>query len=228
MALACPGSDGSGSAGMMMRISGSTRPPGGESDCSDRCGWWSESSRIVMALADGLGHRPAYAAEIAIACIGAGLERSIAETFAACDVRLRDTGGVALAVAFVDLAVESVTMASVGHIRVALLKGNTRYHLRGSHGIVGGGHDRLTPETRPLAHGDTVMLFSDGAAESGALGERCEGAAPQSLDQIRTDLNRWVRKDDDAAVLIYHHEARTIQEAILQQGAARFRLLQDR
>jgi len=212
---------------MMIGIGGSTLPPAEQSDCSDRCGWWSASARIVMAVADGLGNRPGYAAEIAIACIGAGLDRSIAETFAACDARLRDTGGVALAVAVVDRDVESVTMASVGNVRVVLLKGITGHHLGGTNGIVGGGHDRLKPETRPLVYGDTLLLFSGGVDETCSLRETFESAASQSVDRARTVLNRWARDDDDAAVLIYHHEAGTIDEAIMEQSAKRLRLVLD-
>lgn len=146
---------------MALEISCSTRPYAGRIECGDRCGWWMTPERIVMAVADGLGHGPeaAYAAEIAMACIGAGLERSFDEIFAACDVRLRDTRGVALAVAVVTLGSGQLTISSVGNIRTVLLTSGKDCRFGGSRGIVGAGYARLTPEVRTLSRGDVLALF---------------------------------------------------------------------
>lgn len=141
-----------------------------------------------------------------MACIGAGLERSFDEIFAACDARLRDIRGVALAVAVVDIGSGRVTMASVGNIRAVLLEANKDRHLGSTRGLVGGGYSRLTPETMTLSPGDVLALFSDGVDEFFALRETLERAALSSTDQARTVLDRWARVGDDAAVMIYRHE----------------------
>lgn len=195
---------------MALEISCSTRSCAGQSDCGDRCGWWITSARIVMAVADGLGHgaEAAYAAEVAMACVGAGLERPFDEIFAACDARLRDTRGVALAVAVVDIDCGRMTMASVGNNRAVLLTANKDTHFARTSGIVGGGYDRLTPETMTLSPCDVLALFSDGVDEFFALRETLERAALSSTDQARTVLDRWARVGDDAAALIYRHELR--------------------
>jgi hypothetical protein len=161
-----------------------------------------------MALADGLGHGPeaAHAAEVAMACIGAGLERPFDEIFAACDARLRDTRGVALAVAVVSTDSGLLTMASVGNIRSVLLKTGKEYRLGGTRGIVGGGYGRLVPEEKPLSRGDVLALFSDGLDEFSSLRESIDSTAPFSRDQASIVLNRWARPDDDAAVLIYRQK----------------------
>jgi hypothetical protein len=194
---------------MALEISCSTRPCAGESDCGDRCGWWVTPVRIVMAVADGLGHGPeaAHAAEVAMACIGAGLERPFDEIFAACDARLRDTRGVAMAVAVVNIDNGLMTIASVGNIRSVLLKTDKEYRLGGTRGIVGGGYGRLAPEERPLSRGDVLALFSDGLDEFPLLRETIDHTAPFSRDQASTVLTRWARPDDDAAVLIYRQQA---------------------
>ena len=88
-------------ARMDLGIGCSMRAGAGQSVCGDRCGWWISPERIVMAVSDGLGHG-VYASELAMACIGSGLDRPFEEIFAACDRRLRGTHGVALAVAVVD------------------------------------------------------------------------------------------------------------------------------
>jgi phosphoserine phosphatase RsbX len=194
---------------MSLALSCATRPCTGQSECGDRCGWWATSARIVMAVADGLGHGPeaAYAAEISMACIGAGLDRPFVDIFAACDRRLRDTRGVALAVAVVTIDTEQVTVASVGNIRSVLLKTDKDYRFGASRGIIGGGYARLTPEVRTLASGDVLALFSDGVDEFSSLRETLNETAHLSTDQASAVLTRWARPDDDAAVLVYRHAA---------------------
>lgn len=192
---------------MALEISCSTRPCAGQSDCGDRCGWWTTPERIVMAVADGLGHgaEAAYAAEVAMACIGADLERPFAEIFATCDVHLRNTRGAALAVAVVTLDSGQLTISSVGNIRTVLLTAGKDFRFGGSRGIVGAGYARLTPEVRTLSRGDVLALFSDGVDEFSALRETLNETAHLPKDQAAAVLTRWARPDDDAAVLIYHH-----------------------
>jgi serine/threonine protein phosphatase PrpC len=192
---------------MVLEMSCSTRLRDGQSDRSDRCGWWKTSARIVMAVADGrgLGPQAAYAADIAMACIGAGLERPFDEMFSACDARLRDTHGVALAVALIDIEKECLTLASVGNVRAVLLKQDGEYRLGSTQGILGAGHYRLTTQTRMLHPGDVLALFSDGADDSSALREALKRLAPPSRDQVCIVLDRWAHADDDAAALIYRH-----------------------
>ena len=194
---------------MKLAVSCATRPCMGQSDCGDRCGWWTTPARIVMAVADGLGHGPeaAYAAEIAMACIGGGLDRPVEEFFSACDSRLRDSRGVALAVAIVTIDTGQITIASVGNIRSVLLKSDRDYRFAGSRGIVGAGYARLTPEVRSLACGDVLALFSDGVDEFSAIRETLKRTVHLSTDQASAVLSRWARPDDDAAVLIYRHAA---------------------
>lgn len=184
-----------------------TRPCLGQSDCGDRCGWWATPTRIVMAVADGLGHgaEAAHAADIAMACLGAGLERPLEEIFAACDSRLRDTRGVALAVAVLAVDSGEMSIASVGNIRTILLTPDKDYRFGGSRGIVGGGYARLTPEVRSLVDGDVLALFSDGVDEFAALRETLDQAARAPTTPALAVLDRWSRPDDDAAVLIYRH-----------------------
>lgn len=194
-------------ARMALEISCSTRPCVGQTDCGDRCGWWATSSRIVMAVADGLGQgsKAAYAAEVALACIGAGLERPFEEIFAICHSRLRGTGGVALAVAVVDRDSGLATMASVGNIRMVQLAGNGEIHLRNTRGVVGGDYDQLIPQTKTFSPGHVLALFSDGLDDFFALRKTLESASPFSRDQARLVLDCLAHVDDAAAVLIYRH-----------------------
>ncbi|MEF8700502.1 MAG: SpoIIE family protein phosphatase [Candidatus Accumulibacter sp. UW20] len=189
------------------QISCATRPLAGQLECGDRCGWWHSAERLVMAVADGLGHGPqaAYAAEAAIACIAARVERSFDEIFADCDARLRDTRGVALAVAVVEFATDRLLMASVGNIRAVLLDARRERHLGSARGIVGGGYARLTPEIHTLEPGDVLALYSDGLDEFFALRQTLEESAASPEGSASSVLDSWARGNDDAAVLIYRH-----------------------
>jgi hypothetical protein len=172
----------------------------------DRFGWWISPAHLVMAVADGQGQIPEVA-ETAMTCIGTCHERPLDEMFATVDVQLRETHGVALAVAVIDLDGWCMSIASVGNIRTVLLKENKEYPLRNTSGIVGGGYGRLISETRTLSPGDVLALYADGLDAYFALRETLERAALSSIDMAGTVLDRWGRVGDDAAVLICRHEA---------------------
>jgi hypothetical protein len=194
---------------MELELSGSTRLRVGQSDGAERCGWWKTADRIVMALVDGRGQGPdaAYAADVAMACIGARLDRPFEEIFSACDARLLQTPGVSLAVAMIDIAKAYLTLASVGNVRAVLLCAFEDHHLGGTPGILGSGHYRLTTQTRRLHPGDALALLSDGVDESFPLREAIKRLAPPAKDQTCTVLDTWGRPNDDAATLIYRHQA---------------------
>ena len=160
-----------------------------------------------MAVVDGREPEPGHAAEIAIACIGARLDRSIEETFAACDIRLRNRGGVSLAVAVIDTDSGRVTVASVGSVSAVLLIGTADVHLACTIGVVGGGYGRLKPTTRTFSSGDVLALYSDGLQEFFPLRDALAKTQATAGDQAGSLLERWADANADAAVLIYRHEA---------------------
>jgi hypothetical protein len=198
-----------GTSGMALNIGCSTRPSKGQMDSGDRCGWWVTSDRIVMAVAVGMGHGPkaAYAAEVSLACIGAGLERPLGDLFAACDARIRDTEGAALAIAIVDIETGCMTISSVGNIQFGLLTAEREYRFGSSRGILGGSYSELAPESRVLRPGDVLAIFTDGVAACPELRELLGKSAQSAREEARIVLERWARPDNDAAVLIYRHAA---------------------
>ncbi len=146
-------------------------------------------------------------ADTTMACIGARLERSVDEIFAACDARLRDTRRVSLVVAIVDLDSGWMSMASIGAIRAVLLTRNTDFRLDCTREAVGGDHSRLKSATKTLTSGDVLALFSDGLNASFPLRDALTNAA-QDGDNLAGDiLADWSPVDADAAILIYRHKA---------------------
>lgn len=179
----------------------------GETRCGDVCSVWCEPDRMIMMLADGLGHGPdaASAAEAAVRCISDNLHRSCEEALVVCDQMLRNTRGVALALAVVDTNSQRLTLATVGNIRAALLRGQSERHLGGARGIVGGGFKGLAPEVVDLMQGDFVVLYSDGFDEFLPVLELIDGKL-SSRQIAETALKRWAKASDDASMLVYRHK----------------------
>lgn len=183
------------------------RPMPGELVCGDRCAWWLNAERLVLALADGLGHgeAAARAAEAALFCIGENLHARCEDIFALCDERLLDTRGAALVVGIVDLVSGRMTLGSVGNIRAILLRDSLDLRLGGVRGIVGGGYRKLVPEILQLAPGNVLALFSDGLDELIDLRPIIGAAGASAQAQAQAILDYCERGDDDACVLVYRH-----------------------
>lgn len=190
----------------LQRVGFYTRAMPGESVCGDACSVWCTPDRLVMALVDGLGHGAgaAHAAQVALSHIGARLDATCAEIFAACDQGMRHTRGAALALAMIDFVDNTLTLATVGNVRAVLLSGEKELHLGGARGIVGAGYDGLAPETKVLQAGDALLLYSDGLDEFLPLGGLLPSKqVPKCIAEQA--VARWARENDDAAFLVYQH-----------------------
>lgn len=181
-------------------------PKPGQIECGDQCGAWIHGDKITLALADGLGHGPhaAIAANAAIAFIERHLDLDLEPLFNACNDALRNTRGVALAVAIVDQTQERLTLASVGNIRAALLQGNQEFRLGGCAGIVGGDFKRLAPDMMSLHPGDRLVLYSDGLPEFLALQEIL-AALHDPSSAVETLVEQYASGTDDVAAVAYFH-----------------------
>ncbi|MBK6999969.1 MAG: SpoIIE family protein phosphatase [Rhodoferax sp.] len=183
----------------------SLRPIPGESHCGDQCGvWQDESGQVLLALADGLGHGPqaAKAAKAALHAIGELRAHPCEDIFAYCDDKLRDTRGVALALALIEPALGRLRFASVGNVRAVLLHGDRDLRLGSARGIVGAGYSELAPETLAFGAGDSLFLYSDGLDELLPLRDLLRPAVTAHA-VAETALQRWAKANDDASMLVY-------------------------
>ncbi len=189
---------------MALNLGYRARPRVGETECGDVGRWWLGASRMVLALADGLGHGPlaAQAAHAAMASIESNLELSCEQIFAHCDQALQNTRGVALAVAIIERATGRMTIGAVGNIRTLLITVTGRKRFSSARGIVGAGYADLLPVTVDLIPGEVLVLFSDGFDELIPLDPQCR--SEQELANVT--LRQWARHDDDASVLMYRHQ----------------------
>jgi hypothetical protein len=199
-----------------MDIFFSTRPAEGQSACSVRSRSWETSERIVLAVADGLATRAtegALTAETALECIGAGLERNLEQMFADCNVQLRDTGGVALALAIIDKANRRISLASVGGLRIVFQTSGWDCRMAGTRGIIGAGYEALRPEEMTISAGDVLAILSKSLGECLALRRVFEGARRSPREEAISAMNRATNCDDNVGVLIYRHSVGVIEHA---------------
>lgn len=183
----------------------SVRPIPGELHCGDQCGvWQGDGERVLLALADGLGHGPeaAKAAQAALHVIGNSRTQSCEAIFAQCNDKLRSTRGVALALALIEPTLGRLRFAAVGNVRAVLLHGERELRLGSARGIVGAGYNGLAPETLAFDANDSLFLYSDGFDELLPLRELLRPAVTAQA-VAESALQRWAKANDDASMLVY-------------------------
>lgn len=181
-----------------------------ETECGDGCGYWEVDGKMVLCMADGLGHGPqaAKAARAALDYARENAHLGLAELFAGCDRTIRHTRGVAMGMAILEPSRERLQYAAIGNTQ-AVLMGATHRRLTGNPGIVGAGYHKLQPLTEAFRPQDTVLLFTDGIAPQIKLAAYSTVVLqnPQTLaEQILAD---WSRPNDDAAILVCRFPALT-------------------
>lgn len=188
-------------------ISCATLPMKGETACGDRCAYWETSDRLIVAVADGLGHGPeaAVAAETAMACIGSALDGPLEKLFWQCDMSLQATRGVALSVVVIEKQSGLMTLASVGNIRTLLIQEGKDRRFGATRGIVGGGYGRLNPEHFKIKAGDVLALFSDGVDEFADVRKAMLSIIDLTAQCAASLLEKLANREDDAALLLYRH-----------------------
>lgn len=190
-------------------ISCATFPMKGETACGDRCGYWETPDRLIVAVADGLGHGPeaAVAAETAMVCIGSALDMSLEQLFRYCDQCLQATRGVALSVVVIEKKSGLMTLASVGNIRTLLIEKEKEKDRRfgATRGIVGGGYGRLNPDYFTIKTGDVLVLFSDGLNEFTDVRKAMLGTTNLTEQCAIPLLEKLANREDDAALLLYQY-----------------------
>lgn len=180
---------------MALRVTAARRARDGEQVCGDATCCWVRGDGWRLGVADGLGHGPgaAEASDAALAYVGEHLEQRLPELMAGCDVALRATRGVALAVA--DISADGrLSYAAVGNPRGRVL-GRKNTSLGADPGIIGAGFARLMPETLALQDGDLLAIFTDGLPRDLPL-------AGVRLDDVEAVVGRLRLVNDDAALML--------------------------
>lgn len=187
------------------------RPLPGENTSGDRkIATGIDDGAALFGVIDGLGHGP-DAAAAATRAVDA-LQRSAGERLEVlvqlCHRVLDGTRGVAMTLARVDFAANTLTWTGVGNVSAHLVsKDVTGVHIRSSARLAAGIVGYRIPEIRPaqvvsLRVGDLIVLASDGIAEDHLDHIDFAASATVIADHI---LTKHAKETDDAMVLAARH-----------------------
>lgn len=180
----------------------------GETVCGDRCAVFEAGTRIVFAIADGLGFgAPAASAALqALEFIESKFTLPLSDLFTACDLALHGTRGVALGVFVLQPTSCDIEYLAVGSIHCWIHTAEKYIFLPASWGIVGHGCKTLYTHRIKLHKPGSIILFTDGIEsdfDPDILRDRTDLVA----EELAGLLVRSYRKPiDDAAVLLFQGE----------------------
>ncbi|OMB89312.1 stage II sporulation protein M [Mycobacterium colombiense] len=169
----------------------------------------------LFGVVDGLGHGPA-AAEAALRAVDvvtrAGSER-VEVLIQLCHRVLAGTRGVAMTLARVDFAANTVTWSGVGNVTADLVtKAPTGIQIRSSARLIGGIVGYRIPEIMPaqvvsVRPGDLLVMSTDGIAEDYLDHIDFSATAVAIAEGL---LGKDAKETDDAMVLAARHRGVSI------------------
>lgn len=179
------------------------RPIDGESSNGDD-GWFARhGGRLVLSLADGLGHgSEARRASTAAIDVARGSASGPTELCAEAAVAAKGTRGAVLAVADIDEPSRTVSVAGGGNIMVHLIGPRGTTAMSTPSLVVGVNAATFRTETRELAAHDTVVLFTDGVSARARLDIRDPVMHGHSLVVAAHLIAAFGRSTDDVMVIV--------------------------
>ena len=160
----------------------------------------------LLAVVDGLGHgeEAAEAAKQAIAALEAFAHESIIALLKRCNEQVRNTRGVVMSLALINVREETLTWLGVGNVEGVLLRADAGAKpsresilLRG--GLLGYQLPPLHASVVTLSRGDTLIFATDGIHTGFAEGVNIKEPAQQIAEKI---CKRHHKGTDDALVLV--------------------------
>lgn len=178
----------------------------GQQESGDRHLICPNQDGVLIAVIDGLGHgeEAANAAKVASSILEADRDEPIISLVERCHQQLRETRGVVLSLAAIDVAHGMMTWLGVGNVqglltRAGAPKGAIHEILMLRGGVVGSQLPPLQAAVLPVRREDTVIFVTDGIrrgfSESLSSLEGPQRAADRILESYRSGT-------DDALVLI--------------------------
>lgn len=182
----------------------------GQSTSGDRHIFEPFSGGVLLAAVDGLGHgnEAATAAEKACAILRAHAAEPVIALAERCHCSLRSTRGVVMSLAAFDIVHNLLTWLGIGNVqgvlrRFGLPVDGTEESLLLRAGVVGSQLPPLRASVLPVAHGDTLILATDGV-QSGFARGFAPAVAPQRAAQ--GILDGFSKGTDDALVIVARYQ----------------------
>jgi anti-sigma regulatory factor (Ser/Thr protein kinase) len=175
-----------------------------EDECGDAWRSASQDGKLLLMVADGLGHGPeaARASDAAVALVQADSTFAPAAMLQLAHGALQGGRGAAVAVACLDGDADALRFAGIGNISVSLHGEANARHLVSHNGIVGSNMRKVQEFSMPLAAGAMLIMHSDGVGTRWNL-ERYPGLSQRHPALIAAVLYRdHVRGRDDACIVV--------------------------
>lgn len=149
---------------LTLDVGAALRPISGETISGDAYEVFESPGRLVVTLADGLGHgaRAAVAAQSFLRVIGEHREATVDEMFKEGHRALLRSRGVVAAIAVFDRADASLEVAIVGNISCSLYRAGRATHFVPIAGVLGSAYRRTRSERATLTPRDLFVMHSDG------------------------------------------------------------------
>jgi anti-sigma regulatory factor (Ser/Thr protein kinase) len=183
-------------------------PYPGESISGDAWAISNGGNRVMVMVADGLGHGPLAntAASAATATFRAHCSESVVPLLERIHLALRPTRGAAMALAEIDRGRQVLRFAGLGNIAATLFLGGTTRSLVSHHGTAGHDVRRIQEFTYPWAHGAGLVLHSDGLTSRWTL-DAYPGLFERHPMLTAALLYRDFRRGRDDATVVVLREA---------------------
>jgi serine phosphatase RsbU (regulator of sigma subunit) len=167
---------------------------------------------VLLAVVDGLGHgaEAAKAADASLGAIAAHSGSSLISIVHLCNEALKETRGVVMSIAFIDLFAEKLTWLSIGNVDAVLLRSNPQ-NVPSSHnilqrgGVLGFQIPTLQTDIFPLGSGDLLIFSTDGIRAGFASSVVPTASCAQIAQSI---LAKFFKGSDDALVLVARYRGR--------------------
>jgi anti-sigma regulatory factor (Ser/Thr protein kinase) len=178
-------------------------PRSGETACGDAWALGRFGGRIVLVVADGLGHGPdaATASMEAIRVFRSSLSLPPADILAEMHAALRSTRGAAVAVAVLDPELKEIRYAGVGNIASSIVSATETRSMVSHNGTVGHEVRKIQEFQYDWPAGALVIMQSDGLQTHWRL-DRYPGLVARDPALIAGVLYRdFTRGRDDVTVV---------------------------
>jgi hypothetical protein len=178
-------------------------PRSGETVCGDAWALGRTAGKVVLIVADGLGHGPEAAAASmeAIRVFRKSLSLPPADILAEIHAGLRSTRGAAVAVAALDPNLKEIRYAGVGNIASSIVSGTETRSMVSHNGTVGHEVRKIQEFQYRWPAGALVIMQSDGLQTHWRL-DRYPGLVARDPALIAGVLYRdFTRGRDDVTVL---------------------------
>lgn len=175
-----------------------------EIKCGDITAVYYLNNKIMVMVADGLGHGAdaAIAADAAKEVFSENLRESPERIIEKMNAALFSTRGAAVAIAGIDIEEQRLKYAGVGNINGRVINGNFIQNLVSQNGVVGGECSKIQEYVYNWRSGSMLVMHSDGISARWDINENpaIRGKSPNLIAALI--YRDFQRIKDDASIVV--------------------------